>query len=45
MMRADDSSSVDPVLHQQLVHRAAAGEALGTLGTPVAVLLTDVLDG
>ncbi|HVV25386.1 MAG TPA: hypothetical protein VHF06_38505 [Pseudonocardiaceae bacterium] len=44
MMRADDSAGVDAALHDQLVRRAAAGEARGTLGTPVDALLADALD-
>lgn len=42
MMRADDSQEIDAVVHRQLVARAAAGEARGTLGTPVAELLAAV---
>jgi uncharacterized protein YbaR (Trm112 family)/drug/metabolite transporter (DMT)-like permease len=39
LMRADQSDGVDPERHLQLLSRAAAGGAVGTIGTPVAEVL------
>lgn len=43
-MRADEATAVDPLAHSELVARATAGEALGTLGVPVADLLAAARD-
>jgi uncharacterized protein YbaR (Trm112 family) len=41
MMRADQSDAIDPDRHRELVARAAAGAAVGTLGMSVPELLAD----
>jgi uncharacterized protein len=41
MMRADQSDAIDPDQHRELVTRAAAGAAVGTLGMSVPELLAD----
>jgi drug/metabolite transporter (DMT)-like permease/uncharacterized protein YbaR (Trm112 family) len=43
LMRTDQSEVVGPERHQQLLAKAAAGAAVGTIGTPVTELLAEDL--
>jgi hypothetical protein len=43
-MRADQSEDVDADRHQELLSRAAAGGAVGTLSASVAAVLAAELD-
>jgi uncharacterized protein YbaR (Trm112 family) len=44
LMRADQSEDVDADRHQELLSRAAAGGAVGTLSASVAAVLAAELD-